>query len=284
MPFNINIIFLLVIFSIVFSPNATAQKKSKQTKSKTTKKLTKTISFGVINDRAIDLIKPNYPENFVELSVYGQVRVNVLIDENGFVVSAKAHSGNSLFYGESVKAALKSKFEPLTLSGKPVRIMGVINYIFLPNHFNWLETGYILGNSQLGLYSTNNLIDRFPLGFYEESQLLDQKIEYRNETTKTVIASIQNMLLDDKKSFWLFSVGLNLAETTNNWKLGGHLLNENYESFQNLKILIANPPIDNKGVLVKDLKKFIQSIEQNKPVEGFSILQNLETRFPLTGK
>jgi len=55
--------------------------------------------------------------------------VEVLVDENGNVVSAEATFGHPL-RAACVAAARAAKFSPTKLAGQPVKISGVINYFF----------------------------------------------------------------------------------------------------------------------------------------------------------
>ena len=269
---------LLLFFLLIFS----TQSVQPQTNSKNKKKPTKTISLGVINVRAIDLVKPEFPQAAWEMGIYGLVKIGVLIDEKGNVFSAKKISGNLVLISAATNAALQSKFIPLKIGDQPVKVAGIIHYNFIPDQFNWLETGYILGSSKSNFYSVENLIDRFPVGFQEENNLLKQS--NNEKIKKSVIALIQNDLLNDKNSFWLFSVGLNLAQAQNHWKTNEYALDETSDNFQNLKPLVAKPPRETKVSLLENLQKFIDAIEENKTDEGFSILNKLETNFPLLGK
>jgi protein TonB len=56
-----------------------------------------------------------------------------LIDEQGHVVSAKAASGPPLLLSAAVQAAYKATFTPTLLSGRPVKVTGVITYNFVLN-------------------------------------------------------------------------------------------------------------------------------------------------------
>ena len=90
------------------------------------------ISGGVLNGKAIHLVQPTYPAMARTAHVSGQVSVQVLIDENGNVVSAHASSGHPLLQPAAVAAARASKFTPTKLSGQPVKVNGVIIYNFVP--------------------------------------------------------------------------------------------------------------------------------------------------------
>jgi protein TonB len=85
----------------------------------------------VLNSKAIDLPRPTYPPMAKQIRVQGTVAVQVLIDETGKVVSAKAVSGHPLLMAESVKAALRARFSPTMIGEQPVKVSGVITYNFL---------------------------------------------------------------------------------------------------------------------------------------------------------
>src|SRR5689334_7421508 len=89
------------------------------------------ISGGVLNGKAINLPKPGYPPIARAAHAAGTVVVQVLIDENGNVVSAKAVSGHPLLQAVAVAAARQARFSPTKLSGQPVKVTGVIQYNFV---------------------------------------------------------------------------------------------------------------------------------------------------------
>jgi TonB family protein len=92
----------------------------------------KTISKGVLNGVALKLTIPTYPAEARETRAGGGVNVQVTIDEQGNVVSAKAVSGDPLLKAASEEAARNSRFAPTTLQGIPVKVTGVIYYNFVP--------------------------------------------------------------------------------------------------------------------------------------------------------
>ncbi len=89
------------------------------------------ISGGVLNGKAISLPKPAYPPIARAAHASGTVVVQVLIDENGSVVSAHAVSGHPLLQAAAVGAAKSARFSPTKLSGQPVKVTGVIQYNFV---------------------------------------------------------------------------------------------------------------------------------------------------------
>lgn len=98
----------------------------------TPKKITAPISGGVLNGKAISLPKPQYPAIARTARASGQVTVQVTIDENGSVISARAVGGHPLLQAAAVQAARGARFSPTKLSGQPVKVTGVITYNFLP--------------------------------------------------------------------------------------------------------------------------------------------------------
>lgn len=95
------------------------------------KAVPKQISGGVLNGKAISLPKPPYPPAAKAVRASGSVSVQVLIDENGSVVSASAVSGHPLLRAAAASAARGARFSPTKLSGQPVKVSGVITYNFV---------------------------------------------------------------------------------------------------------------------------------------------------------
>lgn len=94
------------------------------------KPLLKPISGGVLNGKAVSLPKPTYPPAARSARASGTVVVEVVIDEAGKVIAAKATSGHMLLKQAAVQAAQGARFSPTLLSGQPVKISGEINYNF----------------------------------------------------------------------------------------------------------------------------------------------------------
>lgn len=94
------------------------------------KKPAAVVSGGVLNGKAISLPKPPYPPIARTARASGTVTVQVMIDENGQVISASAVSGHPLLRAAAVSAARGARFTPTKLSGQPVKVSGVINYNF----------------------------------------------------------------------------------------------------------------------------------------------------------
>jgi protein TonB len=58
------------------------------------------------------------------------VLVQVLIDEQGTVIDAKAVSGPATLHAAAVNAARLARFMPTVLAGEPVKVSGTLAYNF----------------------------------------------------------------------------------------------------------------------------------------------------------
>jgi periplasmic protein TonB len=85
----------------------------------------------VLNSRALQLPKPQYPPIARSAGIQGMVSIQVLIDEEGKVVSAKVVSGSPLLVHEAQRAAYLARFSPTTINDIPVKVSGVITYNFV---------------------------------------------------------------------------------------------------------------------------------------------------------
>jgi TonB family protein len=91
------------------------------------------VSKGVITGLAIYLPKPAYTQMAKQVRAQGSISVQVLIDESGHVVSAKALGGSPFLTVEAQKAAMQARFAPTLLSNQPVKVSGIITYNFVLN-------------------------------------------------------------------------------------------------------------------------------------------------------
>lgn len=94
------------------------------------KPILRPISGGVLNGAATYLPAPMYPETAKRMRTSGVVVVEVVIDENGKVISATAANGPSTLRESAIHAALRARFTPTKLSGQPVKVFGTISYRF----------------------------------------------------------------------------------------------------------------------------------------------------------
>jgi len=94
------------------------------------KPILRPVSGGVLNGAATFLPPPMYPETAKRMRTSGVVTVEVVIDENGKVISANAANGPSTLREAAIQAALRARFSPTKLSGQPVKVFGTISYKF----------------------------------------------------------------------------------------------------------------------------------------------------------
>jgi TonB family protein len=89
------------------------------------------VSGGVLNGKAISKPSPPYPAIARAARAQGTVTVQIVVDEEGKVISASPVSGHPLLQQAAVNAARGARFAPTFLDGKPVRVSGVITYNFV---------------------------------------------------------------------------------------------------------------------------------------------------------
>ena len=92
---------------------------------------TQIIDVGDLNSRAVRLQPPVYPSDARRLGIQGKVIVQLMLDEQGNVTSAKSTSGNALLRGSAEDAARRSKFKPVLVDNQPVKAAGFIIYSYI---------------------------------------------------------------------------------------------------------------------------------------------------------
>jgi outer membrane biosynthesis protein TonB len=88
--------------------------------------------YTFLNFEVISAAKPYHTRDAKAGGASGLVQVEVLIDQNGSVLTTRARTGNKLLHPEAERAALESKFNKPTVYGKPARAMGFLVYRFGP--------------------------------------------------------------------------------------------------------------------------------------------------------
>lgn len=81
--------------------------------------------------KATHLPKPVYSAAAKAVGAQGTVTIQILVDESGKVVSAKAVNGNIMLRQAAVDAAFKARFDPTYLSQVPVKVTGIITSNFV---------------------------------------------------------------------------------------------------------------------------------------------------------
>lgn len=90
----------------------------------------KPIAAGVLNGRALLLPRPQYPGAALAIRISGVAVVNVLIGEDGNMLSVGPGGGHPILVKEAMETACRARFAPTILEGNPVRIHGTIKYTF----------------------------------------------------------------------------------------------------------------------------------------------------------
>ncbi len=91
------------------------------------------IPSSVLQGKAIERIVPVYPELPKRIHLQGDVSVEVVISPDGRVESARVVSGHPMLVSVARDAALRWRFGPTFLNGVPVRVTGVITFVFKIN-------------------------------------------------------------------------------------------------------------------------------------------------------
>jgi len=91
------------------------------------------VSSVVLQGKAIERIVPIYPELPKRIRLQGEVSLEVIISPEGRVESARVVSGHPTLVNSALEAARRWRFEPTLLNGVPVRVTGVITFVFKLN-------------------------------------------------------------------------------------------------------------------------------------------------------
>lgn len=91
------------------------------------------VPSSVLQGKAIERVVPVYPEIPKRIHLQGEVSVEVVLSPEGRVESARVVSGHPLLVVAARDAALRWRFGPTILNGVPVRVTGVITFVFKMN-------------------------------------------------------------------------------------------------------------------------------------------------------
>jgi protein TonB len=80
----------------------------------------------VLSSRVTRQIQPSYPQMARTARVQGDVVVEVEVDEEGDVVSARATSGPALLRQAAVDAVKQWKYSPTFLNGEPISVTSTV--------------------------------------------------------------------------------------------------------------------------------------------------------------
>lgn len=92
---------------------------------------TQHVTSSILQGKALSLPQPMYPRIAKDAHVQGPVNIQILVSEDGKVLSAQVVSGNAMLITAARDAAMRARFSPTMLNGQPVKIQGVITYNFV---------------------------------------------------------------------------------------------------------------------------------------------------------
>lgn len=88
--------------------------------------------YTFLNFEVVSAEKPYYTRAAKASGAKGLVQVEVLVNTDGSVISAKPRTGSKELWPEAQRAALASKFKRPTADGRPARANGFLVYRFGP--------------------------------------------------------------------------------------------------------------------------------------------------------
>jgi TonB family protein len=89
------------------------------------------VEVGMLCGTAISLPKPAYPKDAKAAKASGMVKINVVTNEQGRVIWARAVSGHPLLQAAASKAACHARFTLAERSGRAVKTETFITYNFV---------------------------------------------------------------------------------------------------------------------------------------------------------
>jgi protein TonB len=88
------------------------------------------LSGGLTPGAIVKRVEPSYPELAKAARIKDSVMVEIVVDEEGNVASARALTGHPLLKPPAEAAARECKFTPTKLAGIPVKVIGSLTYHF----------------------------------------------------------------------------------------------------------------------------------------------------------
>ncbi len=197
---------------------------------------------GTIRRKAVFLPKPRYPREALEAGADGIVRVEVAIDADGSVVSAKAASGNPLLLAVSVETALKTKFRRAETAD--ANETGFITYNFVLEKATWLRIGYDLAVIQKAPTLRPFIVPRIAKAFQPEWTVELETLGKLAEMRRIEIETQDALPTDDKPVFVRKSVPTSMGRA---------------EVRAQILIPKMNPPTTERIALAQNLTAALQS-------------------------
>jgi TonB family protein len=138
---------------------------------------------GSIKRKAVNLPKPTFPREALEAGADGSVKVEITIDAEGNVVSAKVISGHPLLKNISEETARNTKFKSVQTDDQNATETGTITYSFAIEKAGWLRIGYELSiiqkDSILRPFNFPRIAKSFETDWTNEAEMLGKLSEMR---------------------------------------------------------------------------------------------------------
>lgn len=122
--------------------------------------------------------EPDYPDSVKKSGIGGRVRVVLSTDEKGKVTDAVAFSGHPALRTASEQAALKMKFKPTKLCGKPIEFTQYAIFPITASEEDLNDTGKIRKQANESMVKALNLIGKRT---YQNFQLALTELEKSNK-------------------------------------------------------------------------------------------------------
>lgn len=117
---------------IAYQPASSARAHGAGSRRLREKTPTVSLSTRALMKRTTNCRDPVYPVGR-GLRVRSVVAVEVLVDVDGAVGSAKVVSGHPFLRAEAVRAAKGWRFRPVEVRGRPAKARGVVRFLFSPD-------------------------------------------------------------------------------------------------------------------------------------------------------
>ena len=91
----------------------------------------RTIYFGVLNSRGMNIPKPPYPAAARSAGLSGQVVAVVVIAETGQVIWARVVNGHPMLQASVKTVVCQARLKPIRVAGHFVKAKGVLTYKFV---------------------------------------------------------------------------------------------------------------------------------------------------------
>jgi TonB family protein len=129
--------FLMVLVALGFPTGLSALGRTDQAQTDVSPQemaggdsLAKRKSNDELRDAAVTHPEPEYPTLAKAARISGRVEVEIAVDQEGHVTSARATSGHPLLKDSGTAAAIQWMFDPIKLSQTPTAIVGTLTFVF----------------------------------------------------------------------------------------------------------------------------------------------------------